>query len=114
MGNVFLPEILEPLTVKDFAISAAREAAKFFCNINAKPLFIQAQESANDWNHTTKVYVVVGPEGGFSAAELADLQKAGFIEVGLAKNILRGETAGIVAATLLLHWIEVLPLIRYK
>ena len=46
------------------------------------------------------VLVSVGPEGGFSAAEVERAAGAGVRIVGLAPRILRAETAAIVAVTL--------------
>ncbi|MDI6692861.1 MAG: RsmE family RNA methyltransferase [Anaerosomatales bacterium] len=48
------------------------------------------------------VAVVVGPEGGFSAEEVADLVAAGARTVWLGPTILRTETAGVVASALAL------------
>ncbi len=45
-----------------------------------------------------EIYIVVGPEGGFSAQEAKTLERAGAHSVSLGKRILRAETAG--AATL--------------
>ena len=47
--------------------------------------------------------VVVGPEGGFTAAEVATLERAGAVAVTLGPSVLRTETAGIVASALALH-----------
>jgi 16S rRNA (uracil1498-N3)-methyltransferase len=44
--------------------------------------------------------LLVGPEGGFAAAELAVARAAGFEAVGLGARILRVETAAIVAVAL--------------
>jgi len=44
--------------------------------------------------------LLVGPEGGFAAAELAGARAAGFEAVGLGDRILRVETAAIVAVAL--------------
>ncbi|MFP5225340.1 MAG: RsmE family RNA methyltransferase [Actinomycetota bacterium] len=44
--------------------------------------------------------VVIGPEGGFTQEELARLDRAGAVRVGLAGGVLRAETAAIAAATL--------------
>jgi len=44
--------------------------------------------------------VLVGPEGGFSPAEIAAAETAGFVPVALGPRILRVETAAIVAAAL--------------
>ena len=45
--------------------------------------------------------LLVGPEGGFSAAEIAAARDAGFTPVGLGPRILRVETAAIAGLTLL-------------
>lgn len=45
--------------------------------------------------------LLVGPEGGFSAAEIASAREAGFTPVGLGPRILRVETAAIAGLTLL-------------
>jgi 16S rRNA (uracil1498-N3)-methyltransferase len=45
--------------------------------------------------------LLVGPEGGFSAAEAQSAQHAGFIPVSLGKRILRTETAGMAVAAVL-------------
>jgi len=47
------------------------------------------------------VAVLVGPEGGFSAEEVAAARAAGFIPVGLGPRILRSETAGLALAAVL-------------
>jgi 16S rRNA (uracil1498-N3)-methyltransferase len=46
------------------------------------------------------VALLIGPEGGFSADEVAQAQADGFLPVSLGPRILRTETAAIVAAAL--------------
>ena len=48
-----------------------------------------------------KIAVVIGSEGGFSAKEVAAAKSAGAQIVSLGKRILRCETAGLVAITLI-------------
>ena len=50
---------------------------------------------------TSRIYALVGPEGGFSEPEALQAQEAGFRPIGLGPRILRAETAGIAIATLL-------------
>jgi 16S rRNA (uracil1498-N3)-methyltransferase len=51
------------------------------------------------------VIVLVGPEGGFSAAEEAAAMGHGFTAVGLGPRVLRTETAGIaVLSALAARW----------
>jgi 16S rRNA (uracil1498-N3)-methyltransferase len=45
--------------------------------------------------------VLIGPEGDFSAAELAQAIQYNFVKVGLGKSRLRTETAGIAACHIL-------------
>ena len=47
--------------------------------------------------------ILIGPEGGIDPAEIERLQQAGAVTVGLGQRILRTETAGPVAASLLLY-----------
>ncbi len=49
-----------------------------------------------------EIVLVVGPEGGISPAESAGLAAAGAIPVRLGPSVLRGSTAGAVAAALVL------------
>jgi 16S rRNA (uracil1498-N3)-methyltransferase len=46
------------------------------------------------------VVLLVGPEGGFAAGEVALARAAGFVSAGLGPRILRSETAAIVAVAL--------------
>jgi 16S rRNA (uracil1498-N3)-methyltransferase len=49
------------------------------------------------------VTVLVGPEGGFDAPEVAAARTAGFATVTLGRRVLRAETAAIVATALCQH-----------
>jgi 16S rRNA (uracil1498-N3)-methyltransferase len=49
------------------------------------------------------VWVVVGPEGGLSDGEVATFSAAGAVPVSLGPQILRTETASVVAAALVLQ-----------
>jgi 16S rRNA (uracil1498-N3)-methyltransferase len=47
------------------------------------------------------VYILVGPEGGFTREEITLSESSGFIVTSLGKRILRAETAAISAITLI-------------
>ncbi len=49
-----------------------------------------------------EIVLIVGPEGGVSPAEAADLTAAGAIPVRLGPSVLKGSTAGAVAGALVL------------
>jgi 16S rRNA (uracil1498-N3)-methyltransferase len=67
------------------------------CGEDALP----ASPVASPANSTASTLILIGPEGGFSAEEVASALKNGFVPVTLGENRLRTETAGVVAATLL-------------
>jgi 16S rRNA (uracil1498-N3)-methyltransferase len=50
---------------------------------------------------TRKIYVMVGPEGGFTEAEVKLAEEKGFIAVKLGQRILRTETAAITIVGIL-------------
>ncbi|AZO95003.1 16S rRNA (uracil(1498)-N(3))-methyltransferase [Halocella sp. SP3-1] len=50
-----------------------------------------------------RVLIIIGPEGGFSAEEVASITKIGGISITLGPRILRTETAGLVTATVVLY-----------
>jgi 16S rRNA (uracil1498-N3)-methyltransferase len=49
------------------------------------------------------VSLIIGPEGGFADEEVELARRAGCVPVSLGPRILRSETAGIVAAALVMH-----------
>lgn len=49
------------------------------------------------------VALLVGPEGGFTSAELEQAEAAGFVAVGLGRRILRAETAAVASAAILAY-----------
>ena len=52
-------------------------------------------------NHPQKIYVAVGPEGGFTEEEVTLAKEKGFIPVKLGQRILRTETAAITLVGIL-------------
>ena len=47
------------------------------------------------------ILIVIGPEGGFSTAEVGRMEEAGFVPVTLGSRILRAETAAIASAAMI-------------
>jgi 16S rRNA (uracil1498-N3)-methyltransferase len=58
-------------------------------------------KSALGQHDTQKIYVMVGPEGGFTEDEVKLAKKKGFIPVKLGQRILRTETAAITMVGIL-------------
>ena len=49
------------------------------------------------------IAVLVGPEGGFTSAEVEQATAAGFVTVSLGRRILRAETAAVASAAILAY-----------
>ena len=58
---------------------------------------------ARDAGRLRRILLLVGPEGGFTADEVAQARAAGARPVGLGPRILRAESAGLVAVALCQH-----------
>ena len=65
----------------------------------AKEAFQKAAKSAS-------AGILIGPEGGFEPSEIEDGKKAGAEIISLGKRILRTETAGLAAVSMLMYEIE--------
>lgn len=50
-----------------------------------------------------RVFILIGPEGGFSEIEIGQAKKKGFLACTLGPRILRAETASISSCTLIQH-----------
>jgi 16S rRNA (uracil1498-N3)-methyltransferase len=82
--RVFLPEVAGPVSLSDIGTSGVAFAEP---------------DGTAAWGDITTV--VIGPEGGFSSTELATARAT----IDLGPNILRAETAAIVAASqMVAHW----------
>jgi 16S rRNA (uracil1498-N3)-methyltransferase len=50
-----------------------------------------------------EVWIAIGPEGGFSETEVDGLASVGWRRASLGPRVLRTETAGAIAAAIVLH-----------
>ena len=96
-GNKYLPRLRGISSLGEF-FSNTKDAA-------GKKLIAYVGEKSNsitkNYNPSEDVIVVIGPEGGFSEAEISDATKHGFEEVSLGDSRLRTETAGIFACSVI-------------
>lgn len=92
----FLPEVM-PVTELAEAIDEQTDDHKLVLwEGGTLPLAAALPEKA-----PTGVRLLVGPEGGFSDGEIGAISAAGFVAVHLGPRILRTETAGLAAASIL-------------
>lgn len=94
--RVDFPEIQKRTTLKDF-LENKDYNIKIACVERGETTTLKACLKELDIRPETKIAVIIGPEGGFSAAELSMLNHADIKRVNLGNLILRAETAVITA-----------------
>lgn len=70
-------------------------------NFGVKTLFKELKDKNIDLQSIKNIGVLVGPEGGFEEEEIKSLKEKGAYIITLGSRILRTETAGFVAASLI-------------
>lgn len=60
---------------------------------------IESKKKISDFSKTDSATIIIGPEGDFSAEEFKLIRTKGLKEISLSENILRVETAGLVAVS---------------
>jgi len=97
----WLPVLREPVVI-DKVIKETMVQAKFIahCLPNEKKQLASALIHHSPFS-TREAIILIGPEGDFTEAEIANALQQGFEPVALGNTRLRTETAGMVAATLL-------------
>ena len=93
-----IPEIAEPVSVKDFILSESSplKLIAYCCEGDTKRISIQEALRGYDGKDVT---VLIGPEGDFSPEEAHLAVEHGYVPVHLGASRLRTETAAVLAAT---------------
>lgn len=91
-GRDRLLEIGQPITVAEIVATKPAVALGIVAAPAAEPL------DRIDWRQAAEVIGLVGPEGGFTTAELGAADAAGWPRVSLGPHVLRIETAAIALA----------------
>jgi 16S rRNA (uracil1498-N3)-methyltransferase len=95
----YLPEIATPLTLRQFLEETDRN------DLNLAFLPSESSRSLDKvpfGSGIARVSLLIGPESGFSEAEIDHIIAAGFSPVSLGSRILRTETAGPVVTALIM------------
>lgn len=96
-----IPELTDPVQTR-FIASPKEGTSIIGDSYSQKPLL---SELLPELKKAQQINIFIGPEGGFSEAEIQAAQKAGIQKFSLGPRILRTETAGIaVASTILFSW----------
>jgi 16S rRNA (uracil1498-N3)-methyltransferase len=101
------------------AIEAAEQSGRLYVPVLAQPVVFEValrspgtlallcDPAGSPWNQVAallpkrgRLLLLIGPEGGFSDGEVAAARRAGALVAAIAPNVLRTETAAIVATAL--------------
>jgi len=96
-GRNRLLEIGEPLTLADYARGAAADSLRLLAHPGGEAWVGRAATAAGAG---AGVALAIGPEGGFTAAEVELAGTAGWRTIGLGPRVLRVETAAVLLAGL--------------
>lgn len=92
-----LPEVAEPVSVKEFIVAADPDALRIICYcFEGEAGRISIKDVLSDYD-AQKIYVLIGPEGDFSPAEVSSALANGWKPVHLGDSRLRTETAALAA-----------------
>ncbi len=99
-----VPAVDDILTVNELVARFKNENAKIIVpyELEGNKTMREALSNCN-LDKYDKYYVIIGPEGGFDEKEIKKFQEVGAEIVSLGKRILRTETAGLVASTIILY-----------
>jgi 16S rRNA (uracil1498-N3)-methyltransferase len=99
--RTILPDILPIQSFEEVLAEAARFEVKLIAH-EAEELSMTIPAVMRTRPGISSVIVCIGPEGGFTDEEVQQAKIAGFISVSLGQRRLRGETAAIAAANLII------------
>ena len=94
-GRTHVPTVSLPTTLKSYLATTRKEGLRLVLSPSA-PASLAGLASVS-----SKVELLIGPEGGLDDDELAAARAAGFTPVRLGPRVLRTETAGVVALSVL-------------
>ncbi len=93
--QTWLPHLHEPRPFEEVMVSASQ---KFIAHCEP-----QQKHELKNFSIAENILMLIGPEGDFSPEEIQSALKNNFHPISLGQTRLRTETAGVVAATLLMN-----------
>lgn len=97
-GNPFAMQIRQPIAVNDLILADVWQQSQVLRAEQRSETSKVLEATIESKMKKTDILVVIGPEGGFSEAEIASFDSGGIDKISLSAHILRTETAAIAAA----------------
>ena len=92
-----IPEVMEIVDIT--GLCKLKADLKLLLTVNEKTKNIK--KVLKEFQNYDTIIIVVGPEGGFTPKEEEQLMKNGYISTSLGGRVLRSETAGMVALSMI-------------
>ncbi|MGE5742254.1 MAG: RsmE family RNA methyltransferase [Candidatus Aminicenantes bacterium RBG_16_66_30] len=100
-----MTEVHPPRPLKDVLRDPGAETRLFLSEHGGRPLRDVLTASApGPEGPPVRVLLLVGPTGGWTAAEEREIRRAGFEAVSLGRRILKAETAALAGAAMIAHF----------
>lgn len=104
-GRMLVPEVAGVMTLSE-ALSMSREFEMNLIPYELEEGMAKTREILNQIKPGMRVGVYIGPEGGFDVEEVEQAKACGVHPVTLGRRILRTETAGLTALSILMFQLE--------
>ena len=104
-GRMIIPEVTDVVSFS----KACKMAGQMDCGLIPYELargMDEAREVFGRIRPGMQVGILIGPEGGFDMEEIEEAQTEGILPVTLGRRILRTETAGMAALSILMFHLE--------
>ncbi len=108
-GTNWVPAVDPPIRPRDFFQVSSGGGLRLIASLQPDSLQLPRllQEYAEEHGgRPTSATILIGPEGDFTPAELADARSAGFRPLTLGPLVLRSETAAIYALSILAYELQ--------
>jgi 16S rRNA (uracil1498-N3)-methyltransferase len=94
-GRSHVPEVLAPISMRQYLLEHRKEGLRLVLSPTGPSAL------AGLTSMSTRVELLIGPEGGLDDEEIERAQTTGFVPVRLGPRVLRTETAAVTALTVL-------------
>lgn len=102
-GRNLVPEIMPPVGLNELLARIDQEIGIMLYEAETGQGLKQVLKDLADRVKTRELYLLVGPEGGFSSEEARLAKQKGVITASLGPRILRTETAAIVGSSMVFY-----------
>lgn len=98
-----IPELTEPLMLEKATDQLADFDCRLIASAEAEGVGLGSCLRACDLGGGARIALLIGPEGGFTGAEIERFAASGGSVFSLGRRILRTETAAVVASSIILY-----------